>query len=118
MWLTYYEFYLTSGEDNLFYSNIQFFPIVVSSVCVFLFVSTLEFSRKVEKIVLKIGSLTFGIYLISDLILNLLRTTYTGLVSLGLYEMIAMVIYQMTIFGAGAVVVYFIKKIPIINRFI
>lgn len=111
---TYFE-YQKSSSDYLFFDNRIFFPILLQSVCVFYLVSFLKVSEKLEKIISYVGSCTFGIYLISDLDINLLRPVYEISFTY-MHSFFAVIIYEICVFIMGLIIISLLKKIPFIKK--
>lgn len=114
--LTYSEYVRTCGVDFLFFDNRQLLPIMLGSVCLFGFVSTLEFRGPVRKLCLSLGKLTFGIYMISDILIEKLRFVYESLAGYFLHMFVAMVVYELAIFVVGAGIVWCLRKLPVVKN--
>jgi len=66
--------------------------------------------------VLRLGELTFGIYLVSDLLIVQLEPVYSGLVGFGVNPMAAMVVFELVVFFGGAAITLVLKKLPVLNK--
>ena len=111
---TYFE-YQKSSSDYLFFDNRTFFPILLQSVCVFYLVSFAKISEKPAKIVSYIGSCTFGIYLLSDMGIGLLKPIYV-IISSYTPRFFAVIIFEICIFIICLIAVVILKKIPYIKK--
>ena len=116
MILTYSEYVRNSGVDFLFFDNRQLLPIILSSVCLFGFVSTLEFRGPVRDLCESLGKLTFGIYMISNLLIEKLRFIYDSLAGYFLHMFVAMVVYELAIFAVGAGIIWCLRKLPVVKK--
>lgn len=114
--LTYSEYVRTCGEDFLFFDNRQLLPILLGAICLFGFVSTLNFRGPIKKICLSVGRLTFGIYMISDVMIDQLRFLYESLAGYFLHMFVAMVVYELAIFVACAGIIWILLKIPVVKK--
>lgn len=112
---TYFEYRVNSGW-YLFFDNRDFLPIVLQSICIFAIFSKIRMPEKLISVVKCIGGCTFGIYLLSDLLIDKLRFLYDKLCESGLYSLVAVVIFEIIIFGVGFVITYAMKKIPFIKN--
>ena len=113
---TYFE-YLKSAKSYLFFDNRNFLPIMIEAVCVFYMASFLKCKEKLGKTISYIGSCTFGIYLISDLVMKVLKPQYLALSS-HIHPLPAVVIYQLCIFAIGFACTAILKKIPVIKNYL
>lgn len=111
---TYFE-YRKSSSSYLFFDNRIFFPILLQSVCVFYLISFVKVSEKLAKIISYIGSCTFGIYLLSDISIDLLAPIYV-IASTYMHPFFAVIIYEICIFILGLIVVALLKKISFIKK--
>ncbi len=111
---TYFE-YNKSNNSYLFFDNRTYLPILLQSVCVFYIISFVKFSEKAANIISYIGSCTFGIYLISDMSIGLLKPFYT-IASTHMHPLFAVIIFEICIFAIGLIVVALLKKLPLIKK--
>lgn len=88
------------------------------AMLLFLFAKEIQFkSERWEKIIVTIGSCTFGVYLIEDVV----RNQFEFLVPLlrqYLGEFVACVVFVLVSVFVGSVVIYIVKKIPYVNKLI
>jgi len=111
---TYFE-YQKSSSDYLFFDNRTFFPILLQSVCIFYLFSFVKVPEKLGKAISYIGSCTFGIYLISDMLIGVLYPVYE-FASIHVHRFIAVIIFEICIFVIGLMIVIPLKKIPLIKK--
>ncbi len=113
---TYFE-YQKSCSNYLFFDNRTFFPIVVQAICVFYLATFFDFGSKTGKVVSYIGSCTFGIYLISDLIINILNPYYIKL-CVFIHPLLAVFLFELCVFAIGLVFTTALKKIPLAKKYL
>ena len=111
---TYFE-YQKSSSSYLFFDNRILLPILLQSVCIFHLVSFINVPEKVAKIITYIGSCTFGIYLLSDMNIDLLKPIYK-ILSTYMHRFFAVIIFEICVFAVGLIVVALLKKIPFIKK--
>lgn len=116
VFLTYSEYLRNNGEKFLFYDNRIFFPILFSAFCLFGFMATIQLQGSARRIVTSIGSLTFGVYLLSDMMIDELEFVYFWLMEHQMPQMAAMLIYEVCVFVSCAVITYILKKIPVLRK--
>lgn len=114
--LTYAEYVRRGGNDYLFFDDIALFPILVSSVCLFCAAATFRWGERAEKMILPLGRLTFGIYLIADFLILRLAFLFPKLQAVVVQPMAAMLIFQVLVFACGGVIAWLLKKIPGLKR--
>lgn len=114
--LTYFEYHRMGGANYLFLDYYQHLPIILEGLCVFYFVSTLSFGQRSAKALVFLGSLTFGIYLMSDLLNKYLYGVYLSLSQLIRLPVLSLLPYELLIFIAGGVIALILKQIPIIKK--
>lgn len=114
--LTYFEYQRNGGTDYLFLDYYLHLPIILESVCAFYFVSTLSLKEKGAKRIAFLGSLTFGIYLMSDLLNKHLKPVFIGLSELTGSALLSLLPYELLIFILGGVIAWILKKIPVIKK--
>ena len=113
---TYLEYGRTGGVDYLFYDNKLFLPILVGAGCLFAFASTLTIKAPFDKAVSEIGKLTFGVYLVSDLVLAKLEFVYEFLTEHQVHVLPAMLIFEIVVFAVGCILVYLLRMIPGVKK--
>lgn len=113
---TYFE-YQKTPSGYLFFDNRVFLPILLQSVCAFYMVSFVKFSENASKAVSYIGSCTFGIYLLSDLVIDLLRPAYK-IATNYMHPIFAVIIFEIIVFALGLAIVAILKKIPYVKKII
>ena len=111
---TYFE-YTKSAAEYLFFDNTVYLPIMVQSVCVFYIATFVRFSEKIEKVITYLGSCTFGIFLLSDVSISLLKPLYLTAWRY-MHPIFAAVIFEVTVFAIGVAVVSILKRIPFVKK--
>lgn len=117
---TYYEF-LQTPDNYLYFDNRNTPLILLQAGLIFLvikyIVSHISFGERMCNIISALGNATFGIYLLSDLLLK--KLDFVWIIFQGLLPQLpAMVIFQLIVFGIGFLITYLLRKIPVINRFL
>lgn len=111
---TYFE-YQADSSDFLFFDNRLYLPIMVQAVCVFYLTSFFPFGPKMGRFISWVGSCTFGIYLMSDLIIDLLEPHFIAL-QMVIHPLWAVLIYELCVFVIGLVVTAVLKIIPLVKK--
>lgn len=111
---TYFE-YQKNSDDYLFFDNRTYLPVVVQSVCAFYMASFVKLPDKIENITSYIGSCTFGIYLVSDMFIRILRPEFKK-VLVGVNPLFAIILLEICVFLLGLAVVSLLKKLPLIKK--
>lgn len=110
-----YTFYLENPQSYLTLDNWKYLTIVLSSVCfyiMFKYLSTVVNTKEsVSKILCYLGSLTFGIYLASDFMMELTRKMFNNMCT-EINVLLAVFIWQVIIFSLCAVATAVMKFIP------
>ncbi len=110
-----YNFYLKNTESYLQLDNWQYLTITLCATCfyiIFKYLSTVMSTKEaVSKILCYLGSLTFGIYLLSDLMISLTRKMYNGFCE-DMNVFCATVIWEIIIFALCGVTTAILKFIP------
>lgn len=114
--LTYSEYLRNNGESYFFYDNRVFFPILLGAFCLFGLISTVQMQESARRVVTFLGGLTFGMYLLSDMMIDKLEFIYLWLIQHHIHQLAAMLIYEMSVFAACAAITYFLKKIPVLRK--
>lgn len=115
--LTFGEYMTTQGADYLFYDNRTLVFIMLEAVSIFYFASYFKCSEKKGKIIRTIGECTFGIYLIADYVTIKTWFLYQNLCC-NLHPVLAVVLWEVTIFSISFLIVWILKKIPGIKKLI
>ena len=118
---TYFE-KIKYGESYLFFDNRILINIAIPSVCFFIickyiFENKIKFKENTKKIILEIGTCTFGIYLLSDLLICSL-TKIEDMLFNKMYCMLAVLIYEVVVFMTGLFITFLLRKIPFIKKYI
>ena len=115
-----YQLYQKDPSKYLLLDNRNFITITGSTICFYVIVKYL-FSRlqreKVKKGICYAGSLTFGIYLLSDVVIDVTRPVYQELCA-HMHVLIAMGLWELLIFVICAVITSGLKEIPGLKKWI
>ena len=111
---TRYE-YNKSSKSYLFFDNRTYLPILLQSVCVFYIISFVKIPEKLSKAVTYIGSCTFGIYLVSDMLIDALKPIYTR-AETHIHPLFAVILFEICVFLTGLIIVSILKKVPLIKK--
>lgn len=114
--LTYWEYLRNDGSDYLFYGDNSLPPLVAASIAVFIAAQGISFRPKTAARITALGSLTFGIYLLADLFLYLLHPVYNALILREYPILLCVLIYELSIFFAGATCTWVLKKLPVLRK--
>ena len=110
-----YEFYHENPESFVFIDNWRYLNITFMSLCFYIIIEYLanyiKAGKTVSTVICYIGSLTFGVYLISDLVIHITRKFYTEL-QLDMKIIPATILWELVIFGICAAVTAILKLIP------
>ena len=108
------------GEYDLFFADTESIIRLLPSLSIFFIVyiisEKLKLNNKVEKIIIWISKCTLGVYLISDLLIQLTRKIYDKLLVNNVQILIAMVIWELIIFAVGVLITSVLKKVPILRK--
>lgn len=108
-------FYNKNSEQYLQLDNWQFLTVTLSALCfyiIFKYISTVYKTKEgVAKVLCYIGSLTFGIYLISDMIINSTKELYANL-QLDCSIMVATILWEVIVFAICGGITAILKFIP------
>lgn len=117
-----YNQYDTEGNDIIsFFDNRTMILITSSSMLIFYIAKYLfndtHFSDKFSKIISYISSCTFGIYLVSDYLIYKLEFVFNYFTS-SIHPLISVLIYQISVFAIGLIIISLFKKIPYLKKII
>ncbi len=114
---TYMEF-LKNAAGYLFYDKIVYLPILLESVSVFYMATYIKCSPKVASVVSYIGACTFGIYLISDMVISFTKPLiYQGLCRF-IHCFPAVVLFELIVFAIGFLLTALLRWIPGIKKYL
>lgn len=116
--LTWAEYLRSGGSDYLFYDDCTRLPLLAGSGLLFYGFSGCRIPAWAQGRISSLARLTFGIFLVSDLLIEKLWFLYTDLVERGLWELPACLMLQVSVFAAGAAIAWFLKKIPLLGKWI
>jgi len=117
--LTFLE-YRRMPESYLFFDNRLLVTITLASICLFWLVKCLCSGRdntRAGRVWTFLGRCTFGIYLLSDMFIDMLEPVYNAM-SAAVTPFPAMLIYEVLVFACGLAVTVVLTKIPFVNKLI
>ena len=120
MWRTYL-FYLQNPSRYLILDNWRLITIVGSSACFYICVKY-SFTRRpvspgLERGLDRLGRLTFGIYLLSDMVMHLSEFLHEMLLE-WMHPLAAVLLWELLIFGVSALITAGLRMIPPLRKWI
>ena len=116
------SFNLAGTDAHLLMDNTSFFNIAIPSISAFYlsicFTRRVEISSRVRSVLLFLGGCTFGIYLLSDLLIEKFEFIYLACLDLGIHRLPAIVVLQLCVFVAGLLITVILKHIPLIKKLV
>lgn len=114
---TYLEYKYVSQDITkyLFLDDRTLLPIVLSAICVFGLIKDMQFKEHSERILWTVGGCTYGIFLLSDFLIDSLWFVFQKLCWLT-HPFLAVVLLEILIFIVGLVLVSILKRIPVIKK--
>lgn len=106
---------------NLFFGN-HMITTFFEGMAIVVFIKSNKYIEKMNinplrsKKIITLSSLTFGMYLIHDMVLKLF--TKVGFTTLSFNPILSIIILVIAVFIISAVLVYILKKIPLINKYL
>lgn len=121
--LTYQEYMIKGGQDFLFYSNAEFLPVVMEGICIFCIAMCLlenesQIQTSATKVIKVVSGCTMGIYYLADITMIRINSWNTYLRGLGLHPLLAIFIFQITVFAIDFAITFILKKIPLLKKFV
>lgn len=117
-----HQMYRENPKNYLQLDNRLHLNILLSAICfyiIFKYISTVMTTKeKSSKIVCYFGSLTFGVYLLSDLIMFITKPYYTKLAVQSEHIIFLTILWEIVIFVACAFITAILKLIPGFKKFI
>jgi len=107
------------GGNYFFYTEITFWPILVESICIFYMAMFIpQLSGNVARLVSMIGGCTFGIYLLGDMLIEIIRPVYLSMCENDMNPFLAVTIFDILIFLCGLILTLFLKRVPGIKKLV
>ena len=110
-----YTYVSQAKEKYLFLDDRTFLPIVLAAACLFYCVRDITFSNKLGNIISTIGPCSFGIYLLSDLLISNFQFVFEFF-DRYIPSLLAVLIQEIWIFGVGFLITYLLRKTPGIRK--
>lgn len=117
VWLTYYDV-VRDAENKVFMDNTEYITIAIPSLTVFYIAKYIALKNEnvqEGRVVANIATHTFGIYLLSDLLIQRLEFISEFLVKY-VDEIIAMIGLEISVFVVGYMITWILKKIPLVKK--
>ncbi len=118
---TYFEYRKSYADYYLLFSDIKFIPIILASCSIFYlgkYYFQTGFSLKWNKIIHYLGGLTFGIYLLSDILIEKFWWIYLRLCEIGIHQILSILVLEIIVFLTGGIITVILKKVPFIKKII
>ena len=113
--LSRWEYAASDGASYLEAFHREHITVVLPAAATFCFWSTVPFGERLGRFLRFWAPLTFGVYLLSDLLIALTDAPYISLAAvIGRFP--AMLIYEVGLFTAAALITWVLKKIPLLKR--
>lgn len=116
-----YLLYQKNPSSYLSLDNRVLITITASSAAVYICIKYIFASHtpsaKLSKAICSLGALSFGIYLLGDMVISLTTPLYSVLCA-HIPNMIAMVLWEVYIFAVCALVTFFLRLIPFIRKWL
>ncbi len=116
-----YFFYKKNPSNYLMLDNWQYLTITLSALCfyvMFKYLSTVVVTKDTTaKLLCYFGSLTFGIYLLSDMMISLTRSLYSNLLQ-EVPLMVATILWEIIVFTLCGIITAVLKLIPGLKKLI
>jgi len=113
--------YLQNPEDYLALDNRTLIPITGSAACLFLMAkylcSVIRIPSWLNRRIVYLGGLTFGIYLFSDMVIDATLPVYLEMTE-SIHRFPSVVIWELAIFAAGILLTALLRQIPWVRKWI
>ena len=111
------EFNATAGKEMLSVGEIEYLPLLLESISMFAFLLKIDYASWIKRVVDFIAPLTFGIYLISDFLCGQTHLIYYYL-CIYMNRLFAVAIQDIAVLALGVIVIWLIRKIPFIRKYV
>lgn len=122
MFISMYIPYLNTKKISFTLDSWNSFPVLIMSISVYYIIRYLfenkKINNKIKNIVCKIGSCTFGIYLIHTLCYDRIYNFGFMQYLFNLNSILAIIILDLLVFVICMIIIYILKKIPIIKKYL
>ena len=116
-WATWMEYQRNQGTDYLFFEDRTLFLNMAAAVSLFYMASFLKFSPGMQKVVTQVGACTFGMYLIGDILLDILEPLHF-LLDEKTHILPSLVLYQAIVFVCAFGIIFLARKSPWVRKLI
>lgn len=107
----------TGAESYLSMEAIEYFPLMLESICAFTILLKIKYSKKISNIISSAATLTFGVYLISDFICTQTHFIYYNL-CMYMNRLFAVAIQDICAIAVSLLIVWLIRRIPLTGKYI
>lgn len=122
MFISMYIPYLNTKEISFTLDSWNSFPVIIMSISVYYIIRYLfenkKTNDKIKNIIYKIGSCTFGIYLIHTLCYDRIYNFGFMQYLFNLNSILGIIILDLLVFVICMIIIYILKKIPIVKKYL
>lgn len=122
MFLSMYLPYLNNKEISFALDTWSAFPVIIMSISIFYIIRYLfekkSLKNKISNVICKIASYTFGIYLIHTLCYDRIYNFSFMQYIFNLNSILGIIILDLLVFVICMIIIYILKKTPIIKKFL
>ncbi len=116
-----YKLYQRNPGSYLALDDRTMITFTIGAACVYIMAKYLFTAVRIpawiDRLICYLGSLTFGIYLVSDLMIQVLRPVNT-ILSQHFQAFIAMILWEVCIFLAGALIAAALRSVPFLRKWL
>lgn len=114
--MTRREYMLYGPVNFLFFDDRVLLGTVLEGISFFYIMMHIPWNGKITNVLKLVGGCTFGIFLVSDIIIDKFKFVFTDLCNKGLYPVLAVVLFEVLVFAIGFVITFVMKKIPLLKK--
>ncbi len=116
--MTRVEYSINGPQNYLFLDDRLHIPVVMMAFSLFYLLQYWNYSGRLSGVLSVVGQCTFGIYLLSDLLIEKMGPLL-GVLWLALRrQMPMMILYEILIFLVGVVIIYLLRLIPGVKKYV
>ncbi len=116
-----YKLYQINPDSYLALDDRTMSTITIGAVCVYIMAKYIFTAARIpvwiDRLIFYLGSLSFGIYLVSDLMIKVLHPVYT-ILSQYFQVFIAMILWEISIYLAGALIAAALRSVPFLRKWL
>ena len=110
-----WEYTATLGETYLSIGEIEYFPLALESICLFVLLLQIDYCRWIRAVVTVVAPTTFGIYLLTDFLCAETNMVYFWLCP-HMNRIFAVAIEDIVVIIAGFMIVNTLRLIPVVRK--